>query len=441
MIPNNNLRVLIFFVIFLVISVTPASAVLISETNTKEGADTEVLYNTINNDINNLKSGTGSLNNDVDYIKSRARDISWKFWKWPGIISDVVGAGYNILATSNKLKCPSYNLNNNINKLLDKAGNVQSDEGLYDLNNANEMADYLIMKYGVNFTLKNVSISDIKKGDVIQYLSQDKYPRYLEVVDVINQTPDGKQVSRSIEPIIIVKGKGDNIFKVPYHDFLGIFTDSNLNNEEIVKTAADHQQNNLNIDKDDLKTMKKSSDTQIPLGWFFVGVAGLCWTLGLALGIISFGTSVIIAGIISVGPASIGGILLYYGYSNIDKFNSLFFEVNAEQDDLNKYIQEGQCPNTNMYVDTFNGIPIIKHPPIGNWKEFIPIHLNGPEHGIVKYGPGLQFLYGPKEGYEGPDEFTFLYVEKNSKEGEIIGQINIKININPIPILPTTGGK
>jgi hypothetical protein len=92
-----------------------------------------------------------------------------------------------------------------------------------------------------------------------------------------------------------------------------------------------------------------------------------------------------------------------------------------------------------MDINTFDGIPIIKHPPMSDWKEYTFVLVKKPDHGTVLPGPGLQFLYGPDEGYIGQDTFTYQY----SKNGQIIGTIQVNIDIQAIPHLdvPTKGGK
>ena len=82
-----------------------------------------------------------------------------------------------------------------------------------------------------------------------------------------------------------------------------------------------------------------------------------------------------------------------------------------------------------MNVNTFNGIPIIKQPPLNGWKDFTFVRIEDPQHGDLLAGPGLQFLYGQNEGYTGKDWFKFQYTDKY---GRIKGNITVNVLVSPI---------
>lgn len=109
--------------------------------------------------------------------------------------------------------------------------------------------------------------------------------------------------------------------------------------------------------------------------------------------------------------------------------DSLITDANSCEADLNTYTVE-EKENISMNITTFNGIPIIKQPPISGWKNFTFIRIEDPQHGDLLPGPGLQFLYGPNEGFTGKDWFKFQYTDSY---GRVKGNITVNILVSPIP--------
>ena len=92
-------KFVIIFIAMLILSITPASAVLIGEgygnvTNTSsqdvlagELVDDETLKS-VDKNSDDLQRIMDVVNGDLDYIQKRSKDYNWKVWKWPKITSE-----------------------------------------------------------------------------------------------------------------------------------------------------------------------------------------------------------------------------------------------------------------------------------------------------------------------------------------------------------------
>ena len=90
-----------------------------------------------------------------------------------------------------------------------------------------------------------------------------------------------------------------------------------------------------------------------------------------------------------------------------------------------------------MNVTTFDGLPVIKQPPISGWRDFLFVRMENPKHGDLLPGQGLQLLYEPYEGYTGFDKFKFQYSDKH---GKIKGTVTVDVVVKPIPVFNLNNG-
>lgn len=127
-----------------------------------------------------------------------------------------------------------------------------------------------------------------------------------------------------------------------------------------------------------------------------------------------------------------GGWLYTKGENEVKEAAELETEAQLCLADLN-HVASNQKQTETMDVNTFDGIPIVKSPP--NYKNYIGYLTKKPEHGTVLLGPGIQFLYGPQEGYTGSDTFLIEYIDN----GEL-KTLEIHITIQEIPTLTTPSG-
>ena len=106
--------------------------------------------------------------------------------------------------------------------------------------------------------------------------------------------------------------------------------------------------------------------------------------------------ALVITGAFAILAFTIGVILLElnsaYNDLNVES-HELINEADSCEKDLNTYTTTEEKTNITMNVTTFDGIPIIKQPPLSDWKNFTFIRMVDPQHGDLLPGPGLQFLY------------------------------------------------
>jgi hypothetical protein len=145
-------------------------------------------------------------------------------------------------------------------------------------------------------------------------------------------------------------------------------------------------------------------------------------------------TALVIAGSFAILTFTIGIILieLNSAYNKLNKeANTLITDANSCEADLNTYTATEPKNEIIMNITTFNGIPIIKQPPINGWKDYLFVRIVDPQYGDLLPGPGLQFLYGPNEDFTGKDWFKFQYIDSY---GRVKGNITVNILVSPIPV-------
>ncbi|UTB32883.1 MAG: Ig-like domain-containing protein [Methanobacterium sp. ERen5] len=102
----------------------------------------------------------------------------------------------------------------------------------------------------------------------------------------------------------------------------------------------------------------------------------------------------------------------------------------CNENDLCSYVEE--ITQQSMNITALEGVPVINQTTIPDWKNYEFTLINNAAHGTVLPGPGIQFLYGPDEGYTGNDQFTFQY----SQNGQPRGIMTVNVTISPIPVIP-----
>lgn len=214
-----KLEVFCVFVIVLVVSITPSSAALIYQSSDNSLSRSSVVDNVIDQDVNGIESSVNVINGDLDYVKSRSKDYDWRFWKWPAITSDILGAFSQMTSTSINMKGTVDNLNKNIKT---SKNTPSSSNDVYNTNvteDAADMATVLSKRLKTTVTVEKVDANNIKQGDIIQYVSQDKYLRYLEVKNVSNAN-NAKKVRTDENVPLIFAGIYTTIFSLHIDNYL-----------------------------------------------------------------------------------------------------------------------------------------------------------------------------------------------------------------------------
>ena len=464
-----RLKLLTFSIIFLIISITPVSAGLMSESYTKNSSttsssvsqdvsqlvDVEGSLNSMEVDISRIEGYINSLNEDATYLNKRTGDYGWKFWKWPKITQDILKTLLNIQNNFNNVKEALNKINDKSNTLNPKITTISNGSYVNNVNNpfceddACQMARELTKTLNTTFTVRNISVSELHEGDIVQYLSEGKYPRYLAVQKKLESKNSTQRQLLGNTPIdissCVLKGTGDKIVEVPLiGKCIQLVPINKIDTYETLQKSVQIQQNSINNNKKQGKNLEKTSkklDTALLSFVCITGVLGGVSLILLAVALSSIpippiSAPIMIAFIVSTGIFALSGVIatsLYLTYRKInDKAHNLKFNTILNQKDLNTYTKtEKNNKNPSMNITTFDGIPIIKKPPIPNWKELQFTLIEKPLHGDLLPGPGLQFLYNPHDGYSGNDTFKFQY---NDKYGKIKGNMTVNIQIKPIPV-------
>ena len=472
-------KLIIFLVIILIASITPATAALIHEAQSTNNStdlvqnkmeDVNTNLDVVEEDMNEIQEYTNSLNGDLNYIKNRARDYNWKFWKWSGISKDIMGALRNLVSNAKKLEKPANKLTEDALKLKETAtllSNTQ-DSNPTNYEDANQMAGELGKHFNTTFTAETVSANDVKKGDIVQYISQGKYPRYLKVVDIIYPTNNNQANTNTTQnnskrtqdgidtatPILILEGVGTILVQQELSQYMGLKSIKNINTNDIEQEVFQEQQNEINEDKEhagsmdgNIDNLEKTTEDIGIMAAVMAGFAAVSFLIAAALLVIAVFTlnpelgvpagQMVVLGTVCLGIAGVivGLTIILIGVRAV--INSIYKNLNKkiepEQRDLETYTQSKN--EANMDVSTFDGVPIVKQPL--DWKNYESLDTPRAEHGDVLMGPGTQFLYGPYEGYTGEDHFRIYALPKNSINPILV---NVKITIQPIPTFTIPAG-
>ena len=469
-----NFKLCSILMIILIISITPSSASLTpgyfkenGNTASKSVMGDELKVSStlssvddLDHDFDELYGVISSLNQNVTYVKKRLGDFGWKFWEWPGITNDIKKS----LSTTNDIVNRSNNIihrledhDSSLEKLLEDSNISPSDDSSY-INNVNNkfcqkdaksMASELSKKFKTSFTVRNVSTSKLHEGDIVQYLSQGKYPRYLKVQKILPSNSSSTKKLLSTTPIDVPIGylecTGDKLVEIPLiGNVICLNRPDTVKVCDILDTAVTVQENGISKKKKDLKYVegvaKKANDIEalvLPISVTLLGitvVSGIIAIVFLGVTPPAWVAEVVMVSAISfeVFISLVWAVSKEINNKYSAKANKIREEIKSCEADLNTYTKtETKNEPLSMNVTTFNGIPIIKHPSIPNWKELQFILIEKPLHGDLLSGPGLQFLYSPYEGYTGSDTFKFQYTDKY---GKINGNMTVKVQINPIPV-------
>lgn len=436
----KKMNLLIFLVVFLIISITPVSASLMyinsGKTITESLTNDETSIKSINNEINEINRHSNSLKQELDNKT----------------IQDKIKSLPNIFFTINKIEESLFKFEKGINNLKEK---INQDSYFNNIDQdcekeACHMADELTKLSNTTFKVKKINASELKKGDIVQYLSQGKYPRYLIVQDITfkNNTENktGKQLLdyTDIIPVLSLKGTGDKTIELPcIGEYLDITPEYGTDPANILQDVVKIQEKEIGQIKSEAEKsrntaqdLKSSAESCRETAQTFHHLT-FCLLLSASITVFipEIGVPLFVVGVILHFKANTLFIksseleMLSLEYEN--KANELNNTANLNEKDLTNYTKlEDKNLTYQMNITTFDGIPIIKHPPINDWKEYQFILVKNPEHGTVLPGPGLQFLYGPTGGYTGHDTFVFQYL----KDGKIVGTIDVNIIVNPIPV-------
>lgn len=369
---------------------------------------------------------------------------------------DIVTILFNTKNTGNDALNSANKLNDEINNLESEL-EIDSDSYINNVDNpscekdACSMADELTKSSNTSFTANDVKATELRKGDVVQYLSQEKYPRYLAVQEIKIKNNTSRKLldyTPTDMTFLVLKGPGNKLIEVPrLGECIKLVPVNNVDTATTLQDTVQIQQKKINktknhaqklkSDSEILKTTAESISALIilygALKLLLSGSGGLtitCPPVSITLFTLSLG-SLILCGVMSIIAGTL--YLTYLGLNG--KASDLEVSAKLNQDDLNSYTKIEEKNQYDMNITTFDGLPVIKQPPVDDWRVLQFILVKSSEHGVVLPGPGLQFLYGPYEGYTGNDTFGFQYKDKNGK----ICNVTVNVQVNPIPVFTVPG--
>ena len=461
-----NFKLCPFLMIILIVSITPVSSAMMNEryegTHSnmlimENRADTADSLSVIDQDLDELDDIIFGLNQSVAYVVNRSDDFGWKFWKWPGITDDIGKTASKINIDANKCKKIISKIKKHVSnlKLGKERFKLSSEDNPYINNVGNSfcqddaqyMASELTKALNSTFTVQNISASGLREGDIIQYLSEGKYPRYLKVQKIESSNTNTQKILQTT-PINIptghLEGTGDKIVEVPLiGTVICLAQPSKVNTSDTLNTTVGIQQNSIDTSREKGEKLEKkagridnSIDALIGLDKFMATVILVSGFVALDTGFVSppaLSAELIII-VFAVLAFTISVILLELNsmYNDLSsESHELIADADSCETDLNTYTAAEEKTNIFMNITTFDGIPVIKQPPLNGWKNFTFIRIADPQHGDLLPGPGLQFLYGPNEGYTGKDWFKFQYTDNY---GRVKGNITVNILVSPIPV-------
>ena len=174
----------LFLIIFLVVSIAPVSAELMGESyNNDTDQSTGEYYDAlevVENDMGVLAPYLDEMNKTGSYIEKRWGECNgWNFFL---VCWDVACAAWHLIDVVEKVEAPANKLKDDVVKLnnlpapnLNKSFTVKDNDSAYK--DAAAMASQLSKNLQSGMSVETVNASEIKDGDIIQYLSQNQYYR------------------------------------------------------------------------------------------------------------------------------------------------------------------------------------------------------------------------------------------------------------------------
>lgn len=451
---NCVLQGFLFLIIFLVGSIAPVSAELMGESyNNDTDHGTGEYYDAleaVEEDMGVLANPLAEMSKTGTYIEKRWDECNgWNFFI---VCWDIACASWHLIKVVKEIEGPANKLKEDTDKLnnlpapkLNNTLAVKDNNSAY--NAATVMASQLSKNLQSDMSVETVNASEIKDGDIIQYLSQDQYYRYLRVENIVNGTNSTNNVIKqnkgsvnSYCPVLLVTGMGNA--EMPINcEYYNIIKHNGVNASIVLEEAAQIQQDAITDKQNSLNYHKDKANTYKYL-MYTAGVGiGILATIEIVTLIITIATAGTTAGALvgtTITCVILGvtfGVLanIFYNLEQTElNLADMYSNFAADQNDLNIYLKD--LPRTKMDISTFEATPLLKQPPLVDWKNYDPLLTEDARHGDVLFGPGIQFLYGPHNGYTGLDSFQFQYY----KDGTPKGIMDVNIDIQTIPTLNLT---
>ena len=245
----RNRYAIAIFVVFLIVSLTPASAINIAGINNKVVKNSNPTTEDIQIEINQLQPELNELNNDMASLNVKANQLKniWYnplHWKKAIItVSEMCSIANSMQITSNKLQETSKKLNLETAK-LESQSQTELKQNKENKSTAEENAELISLelkkrlKIGFNYTPTS---NNFMVGDIVQYKSLNKYYRYLTVVR-----------NEKTENFVVLEGASGKNITVNKEQLKGLATlklvpQKPINSTKIVSTANTIQLDMINV--------------------------------------------------------------------------------------------------------------------------------------------------------------------------------------------------
>jgi uncharacterized protein YoxC len=456
---KGKMEVYIFFIIFLIISMTPASAVEISnyfdkssyndDSNVNQNLDRlENLTSQLTNQVKDISNQTDSMEEDFDYIQ----DNWYKFWKLKDIFSkikDLISSATSLSNSTDEINSTTKKLNQTIHDTEDVPPTPEF--------SINDMAQKLGEHFNTTFSITE-NPQNLQNGDIIAYLIgdytyyDDKYhyfTRY-QYLSIINTTPTNTTTNIS-NNIITAKGINGKTFNIHTNQIKAKLTpNKQIKDINILKSAYQIEKNQINEKYKQSKKAEKTAHTLnitanilVPIGMILIALGVVVISLGSC--IISLSAEV--PGQFGVGLKvfSTGVSLFMLGISICILLKVLFNKADSYLTAANNYRNEAGgdlgsldlvsnlpvASNMSLVVDRNHSVEKTLTDQDGD-----PLILNlttKPKHGNVKALNNGTFIYTPDKSFTGQDTFTYNLTD-NIGHVSNVATVNVRVKNTSNPV-------
>jgi hypothetical protein len=447
--------VIALFFVFLVVSLTPASALSIVGTNDKAVDNNNPSTDNIQEQMDQIQPQIAILKGESNSLiakLNRLKCIWYKPWCWGEasvLLKEMGTIIIQIRTTSNKLKGISEKLRSDSEKLYAEVQNSYKtiDSTPNHIEDAKLMSKKLEERLKVAFT--TTPANGLMVGDVVQYKSQNKYYRYLRVLRMEEN-----------EDFVVLEGTGKNITvnKAQLSDLivLKLIPSEPINGTKVVSTANQIQ---VEMIGDMINTAAKMEEKAKKLKTIATSLQAVSVVLFIVSGCL-VGAGMYMSYIFVAEPAALVTILIALGVAGtglmmagtgicldklaeslLKKASELRKAAAAALEDLNRYrISVSHVPVAqNMTLNTTINHQIktsfnAKDPDGDKLKASI---VTQPENGTLWVSKDFNttsiFIYTPSKNFTGNDSFTYKVFDENGLISNI-ATVTITVLYNHSPV-------
>ena len=261
---NTKVKFLCLCIVFLIVSITPASATIIGHlTGNNNTASTvqkkEGLKQSIQNDQNQMDQLTEEINKDTDDINVKLEKLKdtpkWRIFRLIKIVLDMEDTSKSIKHKIDRLDTLTKNFVNKQN-LFDSNYTNDSSSG-DEMTNAQNMAKELESNLNIYFEVTGCG-GNYNVGDIVQYRDNNGYYRYV----AINNTTENSITLEGKDHQLLTLTKATANNRIVYK----LNPDTPINSYSVIDNAYNIQLGEIQQQKDEAQTKKIKPIKPIKLG-------------------------------------------------------------------------------------------------------------------------------------------------------------------------------